>query len=82
MNLRFKLLLSAATGFALLQVTFAAEEIRCALALRKSEAVVEDEFFVVKEVEHCRQIVRRAQPRVLASARIEVPVAAVEWQRK
>ena len=51
-------------------------------AFGKGVAVVEYEGFVVKQVEHEREIVGGGKARALAPARIEVLVAGVERQRE
>ena len=64
------------------ELAFAAEVFGRALAFRKLVRVIEHKGFVVKQIEHEREIVRGGEPRAFASARIEVLIAGVERQRE
>src|SRR6185437_4946120 len=63
------------------ELAFSAEILGRAFPFGKGVPVVEYEGFVVKQVEHEREIVGGGKARALASARIEVLVAGVERQR-
>src|SRR4029078_9558107 len=62
------------------ELDFSAELFGRSLALGKGVAVVEYEGFVVKQVEHEREIVGGGKARALTPARIEVLIAGVERQ--